>query len=103
MSALVYSGPAQFAVLEPLGSGKPALQILLTTFLINLRFLVMSAALAPYFRGARRAKVLFCSQFVSARQHEFKPLFEAGRHRQSHSISQARAQNPNREADQGHP
>ncbi len=66
MSALVYFGPAQFAVLEPLGSGKPALQILLTTLLINLRFLVMSAALAPYFRGARRAKVLFCSQFVSA-------------------------------------
>ncbi len=66
MSALVYSGPAQFAVLEPLGSGKPALQILLTTFLINLRFLVMSAALAPYFRGARRAKVLFCSYFLSA-------------------------------------
>ncbi|MEE9185710.1 MAG: AzlC family ABC transporter permease [Candidatus Binatia bacterium] len=66
MSVLVYSGPAQFAVLEPLGSGKPALQILLATFLINLRFLVMSAALAPYFRGARRAAVLFCSHFVSA-------------------------------------
>lgn len=66
MSALVYSGPAQFAVLEPLGSGKPALQILLATFLINLRFLVMSAALAPYFRGARRTAVLFCSHLVSA-------------------------------------
>ena len=48
MSTLVYAGPAQFAALEPLASGKPALQIFLTTFLINLRFLVMSAAIAPY-------------------------------------------------------
>ncbi len=66
MSALVYAGPAQFAALEPLGSGKPALQIFLTTFLINLRFLVMSAAIAPYFRGVRRATLLLSAQFISA-------------------------------------
>jgi len=66
MSALVYAGPAQFAALEPLASGKPALQVLLTTFLINLRFLVMSAALAPYFRRVRRTTLLLCSQLLSA-------------------------------------
>ena len=55
MSALVFASPAQFAALEPLASGKPALQILLITFLINLRFLVMSAAIAPYFGRVRRA------------------------------------------------
>lgn len=66
MSALVYAGPAQFAVLEPLASGKPALQILLTTFLINLRFLPMSTAIAPYFHRVRRLTILLCAHFLSA-------------------------------------
>ncbi len=65
MSALVFAGPAQFAALEPLASGKPALQILLTTFLINLRFLVLSTALAPYFRRVKRLPLLFSAHFLS--------------------------------------
>jgi len=64
MSALVYAGPAQFATLEPLASGKPALQIILTTLLINLRLLVMSAAMAPYFRGVKRAARLLSIHFL---------------------------------------
>lgn len=66
MSALVFAGPAQFAALEPLTSGRPALQILLTTFLINLRFIPMSTALAPYFRRVRRVSLLLAAQFISA-------------------------------------
>jgi predicted branched-subunit amino acid permease len=66
MSAWVYSGPAQFAVLEPLASGKSSLQVLIAAFLMNLRFLPMSAALAPYFGGVRQLKLLFSCQFVSA-------------------------------------
>ncbi|MFQ5849725.1 MAG: AzlC family ABC transporter permease [Candidatus Binatia bacterium] len=66
MSALVYAGPAQFAALEPLGSGKPALQIVLATFLFNLRFLVMSAVIARYFHQVRRTTLLFCAHFISA-------------------------------------
>ena len=66
MSALVYAGPAQFAVLEPFGAGKPALQILLATLLLNLRFLPMSATLAPYFSGVSRLRLYFASHFISA-------------------------------------
>jgi predicted branched-subunit amino acid permease len=66
MSILVYAGPAQFAALDPLAAGRPALQILLATFLINLRFLVMSSAIAPYFRRVKRASLLFCLHFLSA-------------------------------------
>ncbi len=66
MSAWVYSGPAQFAVLEPLASGKSALQVLVGGFLMNLRFLPMSAALAPYFGGVKQAKLLLSCQFISA-------------------------------------
>ena len=58
MSAWVYSGPAQFAMLAPIAEGKSSLQILLAASVINLRFLPMSAALAPYFRGAPLRRLL---------------------------------------------
>jgi branched chain amino acid efflux pump len=66
MSAWVYSGPGQFAVLVPLAEGKSSLQVLLAGFLVNLRFLPMSAVLAPYFNGVKRAPLLFASQVISA-------------------------------------
>jgi predicted branched-subunit amino acid permease len=66
MSAWVYSGPAQFAVLEPLASQKSSVQVIVAAFLVNLRFLPMSAALAPYFSGVRRMKLLLSCHFVSA-------------------------------------
>jgi predicted branched-subunit amino acid permease len=65
MSAAVFAAPAQFAALEPLASAKPALQIFLVTFLINLRFLVMSAAIAPYFAGIKRPALLLASHLIS--------------------------------------
>src|SRR5574342_796384 len=66
MSALVYSGPAQYAVVAPFAPGRPALQILIATVLMNLRFLPMSAAIAPYFRRVKRSRILWASHFVSA-------------------------------------
>jgi predicted branched-subunit amino acid permease len=66
LSAWLYSGPAQFAVLEPLSTGKSAWQVLIAAFLMNLRFLPMSAALAPYFRGVARIKLLVSCHVVSA-------------------------------------
>ena len=66
MSAWVYSGPAQFAVLAPLAEGKSSLQVLVAGFLMNLRFLPMSTALAPYFNGVKRLPLLFASHVISA-------------------------------------
>jgi len=66
MSAWVYSGPAQFAVLSPLAENKSALQVLVAGFLMNLRFLPMSTALAPFFRGVKRLPLLLSSHVVSA-------------------------------------
>ncbi len=66
MSAWVYSGPAQFAVLGPLAENRSALQVLVAGFLMNLRFLPMSTALAPFFRGVRRLPLLISSHVVSA-------------------------------------
>jgi predicted branched-subunit amino acid permease len=66
LSAWVYSGPAQFAVLGPLAEGKSTLQVLLAGFFMNLRFLPMSAALAPYFSGVRPLTLLLSCHFISA-------------------------------------
>jgi predicted branched-subunit amino acid permease len=66
MSAWVYSGPAQFAVLIPLAEGKSASTVLIAGLLMNLRFLPMSMALAPFFRGVKRWRLLIASHVVSA-------------------------------------
>ena len=66
MSAWVYSGPAQFAVLVPLAEGKSAATVLIAGLLMNLRFLPMSMALAPFFRGVKRLPLLIASHVVSA-------------------------------------
>jgi predicted branched-subunit amino acid permease len=66
MSAWVYSGPAQFAVLVPLAEGKSSATVLIAGLLMNLRFLPMSTALAPFFRGVKRAPLVLSSHVVSA-------------------------------------
>lgn len=48
MSALVYAGSSQFIAVSLLGAGAGLLTIIVTTFLVNLRHLLMSSALSPY-------------------------------------------------------
>ncbi|MCP3772346.1 AzlC family ABC transporter permease [Paenibacillus sp. MZ04-78.2] len=50
MSLLLYAGSAQFIAAGMLAAGSPATAIIFTVFFVNLRHLLMSAALAPYFR-----------------------------------------------------
>jgi predicted branched-subunit amino acid permease len=66
MSAWVYSGPAQFAVLAPLAEGKTALHVFVAGSLMNLRFLPMSMALVPFFHGVTRLPLLLASHVISA-------------------------------------
>ena len=54
MSLLVYAGSSQFIAVGMLGSGAAPLGIIITTFLVNLRHLLMSASLAPYFKQFSR-------------------------------------------------
>ncbi|MFQ5848480.1 MAG: AzlC family ABC transporter permease [Candidatus Methylomirabilales bacterium] len=65
MSAAVFAAPAQFPAIELLPLGGQGLQILVGTFFINLRFAVMSFALAPYFTRARRAGVMLGAHLIS--------------------------------------
>lgn len=57
MSLLVFAGSSQFIAVSMLVSGSDALPIVVTTFMVNLRHVLMSSALAVFLGGARRAKI----------------------------------------------
>jgi 4-azaleucine resistance transporter AzlC len=50
MSTFLYAGSAQFIVAAMVGTGSTIASIIATVFFINLRHLLLSAAVAPYFR-----------------------------------------------------
>lgn len=53
MNLLVYAGTAQLGTLPLIASGAPLWLIFLTALVLNLRFVIFSAALAPAFHGHR--------------------------------------------------
>lgn len=60
MSLVVFAGSSQFIAVSMIGSGMPAVTIVFTTFVVNLRHLLMSSALAVPLRGrSRRLLTLF--------------------------------------------
>ena len=56
MSLIMYAGSAQLAVLPLLAAGAAPASILLTAFLVNLRFVMASAVLAQDFRSLPRIR-----------------------------------------------
>lgn len=50
LSVLLYAGSGQFIAAGMIAASNPASAIIFTIFFINLRHLLMSAALSPYFR-----------------------------------------------------
>jgi len=56
MSLLVFAGSSQFIAVSMLNAGSPLVSIVLTTFVVNLRHLLMSSALAVYLRPLGRAQ-----------------------------------------------
>ena len=50
MSAIIFSGAAQVLAIQLLAAGAPLAVIVLTCFVAGLRFLMYSAAMAPYLR-----------------------------------------------------
>lgn len=49
MSATVLAGAAQLIAVELWGSPVPVLAVIVTTFVVNLRYVLMGAALRPWF------------------------------------------------------
>lgn len=54
MSVVMFAGSGQFVAVSLWGAGVGAASVVLTVFVVNLRHLLMSAALAPYFERTRR-------------------------------------------------
>lgn len=65
MSLLVYAGASQFIAVGMLAAEAGLAAIAMTTFLVNLRHLLMSAALSPYFQGVRRPVLAALSFFMT--------------------------------------
>ena len=57
MSILVFAGSSQFIAVSMLSTGAGALSIILTTFAVNLRHLLMSSSLAVFLGNATRRKL----------------------------------------------
>ena len=53
MSVLVLAGSSQFVAVGMLAQGIPAAQVIFSTLLINIRYLLMGASLAPFLRGVK--------------------------------------------------
>jgi 4-azaleucine resistance transporter AzlC len=53
MSLLVFAGSSQFIAVSMLNGGAATLPIVMTTFVVNLRHLLMSSSLAVYLRSLR--------------------------------------------------
>jgi len=65
MSILVFAGSAQLIGVDMIGAGAPAVSVIATTFIVNLRHVLFSAALSPYFgEWPKRRIIRFCFQMT---------------------------------------
>ncbi len=59
MSVFVFAGSAQFIAVSMISAGSAPLAIIMTTFVVNLRHLLMSSSLSLYCRNAGRITLAF--------------------------------------------
>lgn len=64
-SLFAYAGAAQIAALDLIGNGAGATVVIATALIINLRFIVYSATLAPMFSGAGLKERIFGSYLLT--------------------------------------
>jgi 4-azaleucine resistance transporter AzlC len=64
MSFLVFAGSGQFIAVSMLDAGASALAVILTTFMVNLRHLLMSSSLAVWYRGESRSRLSLLACFI---------------------------------------
>ncbi|MDY0020126.1 MAG: AzlC family ABC transporter permease [Anaerolineae bacterium] len=65
MSLLVYAGSSQYIAIGLLAASAPWLSVVFTTFVVNLRMMLMSAALSPFLRAWSKPELaLFAQQLT---------------------------------------
>jgi len=65
MSVLVFAGASQFVAVPMIAAGAPALAVILTTYVVNVRHYLMAATLAPSFRGFRRSWLALIAHLIN--------------------------------------
>jgi 4-azaleucine resistance transporter AzlC len=65
MSVLVFAGASQFVAIPMLAAGAPALAIVVTTYVINMRHYLMAATLAPSFRAFPRGWLALVAHVIN--------------------------------------
>ncbi len=65
MSVLVFAGASQFVAVPMLAAGAPALAIVVTTYVVNMRHYLMAATLAPAFRGFPRRWLALIAHLIN--------------------------------------
>ena len=65
MSLFIYAGGAQFITVSMLSSSFPILSIVLATFLVNSRMILMSMATAPFFKRYSVLKNIIIGTFLT--------------------------------------
>ena len=65
MSVLVFAGASQFVAVPMLAAGAPALAIVVTTYVINMRHYLMAATLAPSFRTFPRTWLALVAHVIN--------------------------------------
>ena len=59
MSLIVFAGSAQFIAVGLFASGTGPAAVIITTFIVNLRHLLMAASLAPHLKGWKKKQLAF--------------------------------------------
>lgn len=65
MSSMIYAGSAQFIMAGMIASHGSAAAIILTVFIVNLRHLLLSAAISPYFRRLTSFKTMLIGTLLT--------------------------------------
>jgi 4-azaleucine resistance transporter AzlC len=65
MSVLVLAGASQFVAVPMIAAGAPALAVIVTTYVVNMRHYLMAATLAPSFRGFKRRWLALIAHLVN--------------------------------------
>ncbi len=65
MSIVVFAGASQFIAVGLLSGGATGFEVVLTTFFLNLRHVLMSASLSPFFRKVSRRIIPFIAWGVT--------------------------------------
>lgn len=65
LSIFVYAGSGQFITSAMLISNSSMLSIVFTTFIVNLRHMLMSSTLAPFFKNCKKRFLLFFSSEIT--------------------------------------